>query len=119
MELLITCKLAKMSKELSLPSVWSRVSYGHCYSVAGHLCKPFYIYSVTCLSTFYVGKAHLVDEETVAQRGQMCCKWGVEASIYSTVCPCEEEGEPGWNRHSFQEASEHVIFLQMAMTQAM
>lgn len=73
-ELLTTCKLVNMCKELGLPSVLSRVSYGHYYSVTGHLCKPFHIYSVTCLSPFYVGKAHLVDEETVAQRGQMCYK---------------------------------------------
>lgn len=31
--------------------------------------QMFYIYSVTCLSAFYLGKAHLVDEETEAQSG--------------------------------------------------
>lgn len=38
---------------------------------------------------------------------------------YIPVCPCEEEGKLGWDRHSLQEASEHVIFLQMARMQAM
>lgn len=68
-----------MPEGLGLPSVWSRVSYGRGYSVAGHLCQPLHIYSVACLSTFYVGKAHLVEEEMVTQSG----RW---KHSYSPLC---------------------------------